>query len=112
MATIKKIKQTELREVNVREWTDEKAYVKNLNAIERLLVGDFFREYVNEELSERDRAISAAKAAITILVDKDGNPLFVPDDVTDLIEADYAPISRIFSLGLDPDLIDKSLKKK
>ncbi len=109
---IKSAKQSPARPINISEWNDEtQAFFKPLTTTERLIFQDLYREYLDRESTPLERARAGARAAVLTLIDAAGQALLTDADVPKLAEASYAPISRVFLLGLDPDAEDSSFKK-
>ena len=115
MITIKKpnpASQTSRRALNISEWNDEvKAFVKDLTAFEFMVFRGEFQRYCNESKSSAERADAAVSLAVMAIVGEDGQPLFTPEQIPELKEASFKPVTRLMAMLIDPDSKDDSLVK-
>lgn len=109
---IRKIDSARRREVNISEWNaDVKAFVRDLNGIDRMVFGDQLDQFQNRQLPASERYEAALCACVMALVGEDGEPILSLDQLETLKEASSAPTYRILNMLLDTDAEDSSLKK-
>lgn len=112
MLEIRTVNGSRRREVNISEWNpDVKAFVRDLNGIDRLTFGDQLDQFQDRKLPAGERYEAALCACVMALVDGEGNPLLSLDQIETLKEASSAPTYRILNMLLDTDAEDASLKK-
>ncbi|MBQ6618631.1 MAG: hypothetical protein IJH68_00615 [Thermoguttaceae bacterium] len=110
--TLKKITDRPTRPVNITEWTDDaKAFVKELTVRERLVFNDCFRKYTDESLSDLERSEAILSAIVMVLVGEDGQPLFKLDNVPELNQCSFEPVTRIILMVVNPESVDESFVK-
>lgn len=102
-----------LREVNISEWADVRAFVRDLDVMERMVAGDLIDKFFDngEKYSVEERAEAGLNACIMVLTDGDGNQLIDPVQLEDLKKASFEPVSRVVRMLLDSKAKDDSLKK-
>lgn len=110
---IKSIAELERRRIDVSEWNDEtEAFFQPLDGPAALVFNDWFLEYRDKTIPTEARFAAAFKAAKATLVDGDGKPVLSDADFDAVKAAAFAPLSRVFTYGLDPDFVDERFKKK
>ncbi len=87
--------------VNIREWNEtQKAYVKSLDIMERIVFNDQFLAYHDKTADRNDRAEAGLSICILALVDENGNPLLTLEDMEALKSAAFEPIGRVINIIL------------
>ena len=96
---IQTIAPDQVTRVDVRDWDPEcEAYVKHLNAVERVIYYVQVMQYADDRLDPEERAEAGIAICVMALVDRDGNPLLTLDDVETIKRASFRPIDRIFAI--------------
>lgn len=89
---------------DIREWNEEvKAFIKPLDGFERLVFNDFFVTFYNKNVDPEERFDAGFRAALLVLVNEEGNPLFSESDRAAVRAGSFLPFFRLFNVVLSSD---------
>lgn len=97
---IKELAQSERVPIDLKEWSDVKAYAKPLNGLEQLVFNDYFLDFNDKAKSIDERYDAGFGAALLLLVGEDNEPLLTEEDRAAVKKASATPLLRVFTTGL------------
>ncbi len=88
--------------VDINEWNEEvKAYCKPIDEFERLLIRNYYKDFINKEKSSEERFKAGFKAALLALVDEKGKTFLSEQDEEVIRKASFMPLARVFKVALN-----------